>query len=50
MTNKEFAEQDQNFKEACQKVGIPKQHPAMGLGRQAGKWRRKKGLAWEEGK
>jgi len=50
MTNREFSEQDQDFKGACQKVGLLKQHPDMGLSRQAGKWKRKRGLAYKEGR
>jgi len=41
MTNKEFAERDKAFRAACEKVGIP---PTT---RQASRWRRKRGLAWE---
>ena len=41
MTNREFAVKDSCFKECCLKVGI---EPTS---RQAGKFRRKKGLAYQ---
>lgn len=36
MTNREFSETDKAFQAACEQVGS--------------KWRRKKGLAWKEGR
>ena len=42
MTNKEFAENDERFKKACENVGIP---PTK---RQASKWLMGKGRAWKE--
>ena len=64
MTNKEFAEKDQGFKDACIRVKLPNKpmaikrgskaisvgHAGLGLGRQAGKWRRKVGLAYRDGR
>ena len=64
MTNKEFSEQTVDFKDACERTGLPKKsftvkngkrtstvsHFNLGLGRQAGKWQRKKGLAYKEGR
>jgi len=64
MTNKEFSEKNEHFKSACERIGLPKKpfgikngkrtlivsHSNLGLGRQAGKWRRGKGLAYKEGK
>ena len=64
MTNREFSEHSEDFKAACKQVGLPKKsftlknrkhisivsHSNLGLGRQAGKWRRKKGLAHKEGR
>jgi hypothetical protein len=51
VTNKVFAQDDKHFKDACEKVKLPiKKHEKMGLGRQAGKWRRKTGLAYKEGR
>jgi len=64
MTNKEFAEKDQLFKQACEKVDLPnhktsiKEHGgksrvvtgSTSLTRQASKWRMKKGKAWKEGR
>jgi hypothetical protein len=41
MTNKEFAEKDEAFKEACAKVNLP------ATKRQASKWRRGFGLAYK---
>ena len=41
MTNREFAAKDSCFKECCSKVGV---EPTS---RQAGKFRRKKGLAYQ---
>jgi hypothetical protein len=40
MTNKQFAEQDETFKAACEQVNL---QPTK---RQASKWRSKKGKAW----
>ena len=40
VTNKQFAQTDQKFIEACKHAGIP---PTK---RQASKWRRKQGLAY----
>lgn len=40
MTNKEFAEKDESFKVACERVGVK---PTR---RQASKWRMKKGKAY----
>jgi len=42
ITNREFAQSNQEFRDACQKVGIP---PTT---RQASKWRLGLGLAWEK--
>lgn len=42
LTNREFAEQDEVFKQACLNVGIEK--PTQ---RQASKWRRKTGKAYK---
>jgi len=64
MNNKELSEQTVDFKDACVRTGLPKKpftikngkrtsivsHSGLGLGRQAGKWRRKKGLAYKEGR
>lgn len=56
MTNKERAESNTDFIEACNKVGLPfqrygaKQGVKNSLTRQASKWRRKIGLAWKEGR
>lgn len=51
MNNKEFSEKDDGFKLACEKVKLPNhQHKHLSLARQAGKWRRKKGLAYQEGR
>jgi hypothetical protein len=44
MTNKEFAEKNKDFIRACKKVNL---EPTK---RQASKWKRKKGLAWGEGR
>jgi len=44
LVNKEFAQQDQAFIAACEKVGI---QPTK---RQASKWRAHKGLAWKMGR
>ena len=44
VTNSEFTKTDQTFINACKKVEIPP------TGRQAGKWRRRTGLAWKEGR
>ena len=63
MTNKEFSEQTVDFKAACERTGLPRKpftikngkrtsivsHSNLGLGRQAGKWRHKTGLAYKEG-
>ena len=40
-TNKEFANSDRGFKDACEKANIPATR------RQASRWRLKKGLAWK---
>ena len=62
MTNKKFAEEDQAFQKSCEKAGLPiapmnlrhggktvrVEHAALGLGRQAGKWRRGCGLAYRK--
>ena len=49
MTNKEFANSDNQFQEACKKVNLPeRKHEKLGLKRQASKWRNKKGLAYKE--
>lgn len=51
MTNKKFAVENKIFKDACEKVGLPRtNHAKLGLGRQAGKWRRKTGLAYNDGR
>lgn len=53
MTNKEFSEKDDIFRSACKKVGLleeSRRHFKLGLGRQAGKWKRKKGLAYNKGR
>ena len=64
MTNKEFAEKDKPFQQACEKTGLPnhktviKEHGGKSrtvagltsLTRQASKWRMKKGKAWKEGR
>ena len=52
MTNREFSiSGDKEFLKACQRVGLPHtQHKEIGLVRQAAKWRRKKGLAYKEGR
>ena len=60
LTNKEFSEKDETFKQACQKAGLPNhktiihkkgstssQGGVTALTRQASKWRRKIGLAWQ---
>jgi len=44
MTNKEFAETNENFKKACKRVEL---EPTT---RQASKWRLHKGLAWKKGR
>jgi hypothetical protein len=44
MTNKDFAEKDKKFKEACEVVKLP---PTR---RQASKWRNGKGLAYKKGR
>ena len=41
ITNREFAQSNQEFRDACQKVGLP---PTT---RQASKWRLGLGKAWE---
>lgn len=57
MTNEEFARTDKQFQAACAKAGLPKTavHKRGGstvsatvssLARQAGKWRKGKGLAF----
>jgi hypothetical protein len=51
MTNKEFAKTDKAFQEACAKVKLPQEkHKELGLSRQAGKWQRKTGKAYKEGR
>lgn len=51
MTNKKFAAENKHFQNACEKVGLPRtNHAKLGLGRQAGKWRRKTGLAYNDGR
>ena len=63
-TNKEFANDDLQFKQACEKVDLPKHKTIIkehggksravsgltSLTRQASKWRMKKGKAWKEGR
>lgn len=44
MTNKEFAEINEDFQEACEHVEL------KSTTRQASKWRMRKGLAWKEGR
>jgi transposase len=44
MTNASFAATDEEFKKACEKAGIP---PSA---RQASKWFRKAGLAYQKGR
>ena len=44
MTNREFAQQDEKFREACKRAGIPP------TSRQASRWRMKNGKAWNEGR
>ncbi len=44
MSNKEFANMDVAFIEACKRVNIP------ATKRQASKWRNNKGKAWREGR
>ena len=44
MTNKEFADKNKEFRDACARAGV---EPTR---RQASKWRMKKGLAWKEGR
>ena len=39
-SNKEFANSDRGFRDACEKANIP------ATKRQASRWRLKKGLAW----
>ena len=51
MTNKKFATENRHFQNACAKVGLPQTgHVKLGLGRQAGKWRCKVGLAYNNGR
>ncbi len=51
MTNKEFSGKDKKFIEACNLVNLPqKKHEKLGLRRQASKWRRRKGIAYKEGR
>jgi hypothetical protein len=64
MTNEEFAGTNDEFKVACLKVNLPREafqmkhgsrvievsHRSLGLSRQAGKWRNKRGLAYKEGR
>jgi len=53
MTNKEFAEKDKKFRDACTKVTVDLEeydlvnNPFMPTQRQASKWRNKKGLAYK---
>ena len=60
MTNKEFAEQDEIFKKACEKVSLPFKTLNIKIGktkkmiemngrltRQASKWRMSRGLAYK---
>ena len=44
LTNKQFAEKNEEFKKACEKAEIK---PTT---RQASKWQMKKGKAWKEGR
>lgn len=44
LTNKQFAEKNEEFKKACEKVEIKVST------RQASKWRMKRGKAWNEGR
>jgi len=54
MTNKKFAETDQEFQKACEAVKLPFDavhgKKKNSLARQAGKWRRQTGLAYKEGR
>jgi len=56
MINRKFADSDEKFKQACEKVGLPfsrrgkADHSKLGLRRQASKWKRQKGLAYKEGR
>ena len=43
-TNRQFAEKNEPFKQACEKAEV------KNTGRQASKWRMKKGKAWNEGR
>jgi hypothetical protein len=44
VSNREFAEKDEVFKAACEKVGV------KATRRQASKWRMGRGRAWREGR
>jgi len=44
MINKNFAEENQTFIQACKEVNLP------ATKRQASKWRMKKGKAWKDGR
>lgn len=44
LTNKQFADKNEEFKKACEKVEI------KNTTRQASKWQMKKGKAWKEGR
>jgi hypothetical protein len=44
LTNKQFAEQNEEFRKACEKLELK---PTT---RQASKWQMKKGKAWKEGR
>lgn len=52
MTNAKFAETDKSFRAACKRVIIDKANNTSlpPTTRQASKWRRGKGLAWNEGR
>ncbi len=43
-TNREYAEKNEPFKQACEKAEVKP------TGRQASKWRRKTGKAWNVGR
>jgi hypothetical protein len=44
MTNREFSEQDETFRQACKSAGVDASR------RQASKWRRRVGRAWKYGR
>jgi len=44
VTHATFSQTDEAFQAACEKAGIP------ATTRQASKWRRKRGLAWQKGR